>query len=417
MGVLPEPPAPETPSPPPRTGTAMPLANTAQTFGTVARTLHWLTALLILTAIPLGLIANALPYDTGEALALKAQVFSAHKTIGVAAFAVALARICWALSQARPAPLHPDRRLETRLAEAVHWLLYISLLTVPLSGWIHHAATTGFAPILWPLGQSLPFVPQSETVANVAASLHWLFTKLLTAAILLHVAGALKHHLIDRDATLRRMWRGTPAPATPRAHRSRGPLVAALAIYAAGAGLALALVSPDPQPAAAPAQTTQAGNWQVTEGTLSFTLRQMGATVEGRFAGWTAAITFDEAAPEGPAGRVDVTIDTSSLTLGSVTTQAKSADFLNIAAHPTATFTAEILRTATGYTATGPLTLSGRAVPVTLPFTLAIDGTTARMTGETTLDRRAFGIGGSYEDEATVGHAVTVAVALTATRQ
>ena len=43
--------------------------------------------------------------------------------------------------------LHPDRKTETLLAEIVHWLLYGSLILVPLSGWIHHAATEGFAPI------------------------------------------------------------------------------------------------------------------------------------------------------------------------------------------------------------------------------------------------------------------------------
>ncbi len=58
-------------------------------------------------------------------------------------------------------------------------------------------SVTGFAPIWWPFGQGLPFVPQSETVAKIAGSAHWWFSKLMIAAILLHVAGALKHHLID----------------------------------------------------------------------------------------------------------------------------------------------------------------------------------------------------------------------------
>ncbi len=397
----------------------MPLSNTSESFGAVARTLHWLTAFLILTAIPLGLYANALTYDTGDALALKAQVFSLHKTLGVAAFLVALARILWAIGQTRPAPLHPHRVAETRLAEAVHWLLYISLLAVPLSGWIHHAATTGFAPILWPLGQSLPLVPKSESVAATAASLHWVFTKLLAASILLHVAGALKHHLIDRDATLLRMLRGTASPATKHPHPTRAPLLAALALYAAGAGLAVALSAPQsgPGPVTAAAPVQQSGNWQVTDGNLTFTTRQMGATIEGRFAAWTAEITFDETAPEGLAGRVEVTIDTTSLTLGSVTEQARGGEFLDVKAHPTATFIADISRTPDGYSAKGPLTLTGASVPVTLPFTLTIDGDTAQMTGQAELDRRAFGIGGRYEDEKTVGFSVNVDVTLTAVRK
>ena len=140
----------------------MPAQNTLQRYGSVARTLHWLTALLILTAIPLGLVATDMPFDTGEALAAKANLFSIHKTVGVAAFFVALIRILWAFTQPRPVPLHPDRRAETWLADLVHWMLYVSMLAVPLSGWVHNAAVTGFAPILWPFGQTLPFVPQSE---------------------------------------------------------------------------------------------------------------------------------------------------------------------------------------------------------------------------------------------------------------
>ncbi|MDP4990023.1 MAG: cytochrome b/b6 domain-containing protein, partial [Marivita lacus] len=123
----------------------MPVANTTAQYGAVAKTFHWLTALGILAVIPLGIIANDLPYDTAEQLADKAWLFSLHKTIGVTLFFVALARILWALSQPKPAPLHPDRKTETLLAEIVHWLLYGSLVLVPLSGWIHHAATEGFA--------------------------------------------------------------------------------------------------------------------------------------------------------------------------------------------------------------------------------------------------------------------------------
>ncbi len=142
----------------------------------------------------------------------------------------------------------------------------------------------------------------------------------------------------------------------------------------------------------------------------------MGADVQGSFADWTAAIQFDETAVDGKHGNVTVTIATDSLTLGSVTPQAKAAEFFDTAAHPTATFTADILAADQGYTAQGTLTLRGMAKPVTLPFTLVLDGTTATMEGTTTLDRRDFGMGASYADETSVGFPVVVTVKLTATR-
>ncbi len=186
----------------------MSLTNTTDTYGGVAKTFHWLTALLILTAIPLGAVANALPYDSAEALARKATLFSVHKTVGLAAFVVALARILWALVQPKPQGLAGHGRAEAALAATVHWMLYGAMLVVPLTGWIHHAATTGFAPIWWPFGQDLPFVPKDDGIAAIFAGLHLVTKWVLIAAIALHVAGAFKHHLIDRDATLRRMLPG-----------------------------------------------------------------------------------------------------------------------------------------------------------------------------------------------------------------
>lgn len=197
--------------------------NTAQSYGSVTKTFHWLTALLILTAFPLGLIANGYPFDTADQLATKALLFSAHKTVGITAFWVAFARILWALPQKKPQPLHPERRLEHFAAETTHWMLYGAMMMVPLSGWLHHAATTGFAPIWWPFGQSLPGVPKSAALADVFAAWHWLFTKLLGLAVLLHIAGALKHHVMDRDDTLRRMLPGLRGAAAVHGGRNARP--------------------------------------------------------------------------------------------------------------------------------------------------------------------------------------------------
>lgn len=404
----------------------MPARNSDRSFGTVTRVFHWLTALLILTAIPLGVIANQLPYDTAEALARKAQLFSIHKTLGVAAFLLGLARILWALLERHPVPLHPERKAELTVAGAVHWLLYISLVAVPLTGWVHHAAVTGFAPILWPFGQTLPFVPQSEVVATASGAAHWVFTKLLGLAILLHIAGALKHHLIDKDATLLRMLRGVPAPARPTPVQRGGmPVLVAFVLYAAGAGIAALLVPngeavaaniPVAEGAVASEAADSTGNWRVADGTLGLTVRQMGADVSGSFATWSADIHFEEMATNGTHGTVNVTIDTASLTLGSVTKQALEAEFFDVANHPTATFTADIVAASDGYVAKGTLKLRGASQPIDMPFTLGISDDQARMVGTVTLDRRDFGIGPSYGDEGSVGFAVVVTVDLVAER-
>ena len=388
----------------------------ATTYGTVTKTFHWLTALLILTIIPLGVIANDLPYATNEELAFKAQLFSLHKTLGVIIFGVALARILWALTQTKPASLHPERRIEGFVADLVHWLLYISLVAVPLTGWIHHAATTGFAPIWLPIGQDLPLVPKDEGTAKLFAGLHWAWSKIMVAAILLHIAGALKHHVIDKDATLRRMWFGEPTGHTaPHSARPVAPL-AAVAVYLVVtlAGWTAGIYA-SPTPATAAALDEVASDWTVQEGEIAITITQFGSPVTGSFADWTSAISFDPEAT-GTVGTVETTIATGSLSLGSVTKQALEPDFFDAGSFPTAIFAADLIRNDDGYVAEGTLTIKEAVVPVSLPFTLDVTGDTAVMAGNVTLDRRDFAIGQSMADETNLAFPVDVAIALTASR-
>ncbi|MCM2561020.1 cytochrome b/b6 domain-containing protein [Lutimaribacter sp. EGI FJ00015] len=396
----------------------MPAQNTATRYGSVAKTLHWLTALLILTAIPLGLIATDMAHDItsqdSAALARVATLFSVHKTIGVTVFFVAVARILWALTQARPGLLNGDRRAEAFLAAVVHWALYGALVIVPLSGWVHHAAQTGYAPIWWPLGQTLPFVPQSTAWADTAGAVHWLATKVLIGALVLHIAGALKHHLVDRDGTLRRMLpgRAEAAPSTGQPGHA-APVAAALALWLGVLGWGVAGTAADTPEASLAGGT---GEWQVQDGRLSITVQQFGSAVQGQFGNWQADIAFD---PDSGTGEVAVRIAIPSLTLGSVTDQALGPDYFDAETHDTARFQAEIARAANAdraYVATGTLTLKGETVPVTLPFDLDLTDGVAQMEGGLTLDRRDFGIGTQMTDPAQLGFEVEVAVALTAER-
>ncbi|SEN63917.1 cytochrome b/b6 domain-containing protein [Palleronia pelagia] len=398
----------------------MQLANTDVTYGTITKTFHWLIALLILTNIPLAWLGENLPDQTSQDIARLSVIWSTHKTIGVAVFFVALLRILWALTQPKPAPVHPDRRAETLLAETIHWCLYAALVVVPLSGWIGHAASQGYAPIWWPFGQSLPLVPRSDAVEEAAKLTHWLFTWILIVSLGLHIAGALKHALIDRDSTLSRMWFGRAdlGRIAPAEHPGAAMLLAAT-IYVFGGVSVLALAyEPVEAPEvaeAAPAAAT-GGNWQVESGDIGITVQQMGSAIQGGFADWTAEIDFTEEVQDGTHGTVTVEIDIPSLTLGSVTSQALGPDYFAANDHPVAVYEATILPAEDGYLAEGTLSLAGQESQVDLPFTLTIDGDTATMNGTTTLDRRNFGIGDNQTDPSTLGFTVDVDIAVTATR-
>ena len=390
--------------------------NTHTTYGSVERGLHWAVAALLITGAVLGKVAYEWPYDTGEALATKATLFSAHKTVGVCVFFLALFRIGWALSQPRPRPLYPNRVWETRLASLIHWLLYGSLVLVPLSGWIHHAASSGFAPIWWPFGQSLPFVPKDPVLSARLGELHELCVKVLIVSLVLHIVGTLKHVFIDRDITLARKWSGRDPGELPEETNNVLSILMAGLIWTGTLVIGWAATIPETSEAsqAATVEEPENGNWTVMDGTLSIDVLQMGQTVHGQFDTWTARIDFDETIASGKAGTVVANIHTDSLNLGSVSTDAKGPDFIDALGHPIATYEADIMSSDTGYLADGTLSLRGATIPVQFPFTLDIAESVATMSGSVTLDRRDFGIGQSYQDEADVGFMVTVNVSLTA---
>ncbi|MCF2905006.1 cytochrome b/b6 domain-containing protein [Octadecabacter sp. CECT 8868] len=388
-------------------------ANTATRYGSIARFFHWAIALLVLVDIALGVLGKFIP-RTGDTVDVLQILYSTHKTIGVTVLLLAVLRVAWAFSQPRPTPLHPTRAVETFAAETAHWVLYASIFVLPLSGWVMHSAEVGFAPIWWPFGQNLPFVPKSEDLAHTAANVHWAAGIVLAATVAAHIGGALKHSMVDRDATLARMWRGTDA-GDPKfggaAHRA--PAGVALLIWGVTLGGALTVFAPsNHDEATLQTPSTQTGGWVVQDGTISITVMQIGAPVTGTFANWQAEIEYDT---DSGTGAVNALIETASVTLGSVTDQAKGPEFFDVQTFGQATFAGDITQVDGGaHTVVGTLTLVGQTLPVTLDFDLVIADGVAEMSGTTTLDRRDFGMGAAYPDETSVGFSVEVLIVLTA---
>ena len=184
------------------------LRNTRESYGLVAQVLHWATAALILVLLPLGLFMHELPESSAADVAYKAWFYSLHKTLGVTVFAVAVVRVIWAAIQPHPKLLNAERKLESLAAQTVHWMLYGAIICMPLTGWLHHSASVGFAPIWWPLPQDLPLVPKDPQLATFFGIAHFSTGILLGLTLVLHIGGALKHAVIDKDATLRRMIPG-----------------------------------------------------------------------------------------------------------------------------------------------------------------------------------------------------------------
>ncbi|WP_420567576.1 cytochrome b/b6 domain-containing protein [Thalassovita sp.] len=397
--------------------------NTFNSFGRISRLLHWTMALLILAMIPLGFVAENMAHainapgaaPTDSQMAQVITLFSLHKTTGVLVFFLALIRLVWMLTQPKPVSLHPENKLENFAAELVHYTLYGALVLVPLSGWLHHAAATGFAPIWWPFGQTLPFVPQDAALSQVFSVLHFLAIWVLIGALALHIAGTVKHHLIDKDSTLLRMARGVAA-GQPGKHSIALPVLAAMAIWVIVPLGAFAAGWFATGAQTGPKLEQVASDWQVQDGSLNISILQMGNTVQGSFADWTAQISYAEDTSVEKNGEVTVTIAIPSLTLGSVTQQAMGPDYFDAAQFATAVFQADLLRRDTGLVAEGTLTIKDISIPLSLPFTLEIADGVATASGSGQVNRLDYGMGKTVTDAGTLAFEVTIDFALTATR-
>ncbi|MEO0358432.1 MAG: cytochrome b, partial [Pseudomonadota bacterium] len=265
----------------------MSATNTAQHFGWVTKSFHWLTALLILAAIVLGVVANGAAYETSDQIAQKSWLFSFHKTIGLAAFFAALFRVLWAFTQKRPGKIGTTA-WENWLADVAHWALYASMIFVPLAGWVTHAASSGYAPIWWPFGQDLPLVPKSPALSVAAGQVHMAWEKILLVSIILHVAGAVKHHVIDKDATLRRMLPGQPKVTVHPKQATLIPPIVAAVIFGGVAFVAAAQADLDAPGSQVTLAQPVASDWVIQDGTVAITVTQFGSAVPGAFADWTA---------------------------------------------------------------------------------------------------------------------------------
>ncbi|MEJ8476146.1 YceI family protein [Roseibium algae] len=164
---------------------------------------------------------------------------------------------------------------------------------------------------------------------------------------------------------------------------------------------------------------TFAASWTVDKdaSSIGFEVQQGDAALTGSFGSWTADINLD---PDNiDAATISATIDTGSAATGNSQFDGMlpSPDWFSVEAFPAATFSSDNVTSVGGnaYQAAGTLTIRDISQPVTLDFTLDIDGDTAVAKGTATVERIAYQVGASVSP-AQVGESVAITLNLKATR-
>ncbi len=160
------------------------------------RILHWLIAGLVLLTWPLGLMIGFVKDD------VKLDFYLIHESIGFLVLWLMLLRIGARLTSS--APMVDAPRMEKVAAHAVHGLLYVFLIVMPVSGFLATNAH-GF-PLKW-FGLLTVWSPigKSPDIAFTLSAIHAWSAWILLALFALHFAAALFHHVIRRDGTLYRI--------------------------------------------------------------------------------------------------------------------------------------------------------------------------------------------------------------------
>ena len=173
-------------------------------FTRTAIILHWVTALIIAGAFPVGLLMGDMPISP-----LRIKVFVWHKWAGITVLLLSSLRLMWRASH--PAPPAPASMpgWQHRASQAVQWATYGLLFIVPLTGWMYSSAA-GYGVLYLNLIKLPDLVAKNKELADQLKDLHETLNWALFSLVALHAAAALKHHFIDRDTVLLRMLRSVP---------------------------------------------------------------------------------------------------------------------------------------------------------------------------------------------------------------
>jgi cytochrome b561 len=166
----------------------------------VAIVLHWLVAAIIVAGFLIGLqMADEPPSPT------RVRWINYHKWIGVTILALSLMRLLWRISHRPPGLPGSMRPWQRMAAQWVHRGMYLFFFIVPVVGWAYSSAL-GFHVVYLGLIRLPDLAPKDKALADVLIEVHATLAWTLAVLVGVHVAAALKHHFLDKDGLLLRMW-------------------------------------------------------------------------------------------------------------------------------------------------------------------------------------------------------------------
>ncbi|MDP3532077.1 MAG: cytochrome b [Alphaproteobacteria bacterium] len=178
----------------------MNLRNSDQSWGIVTQFLHWFIFAFLIGQITLGFVMGDFP-DGDE----KWKLFDLHKALGMLALLIIVLRLFWRFLNVVPKD-PPMPNWQKKSAQGVIWALYLSMLIIPISGYL--MSTLGGHPIkIFDLFTIDPIM-KNPAISKFANKVHEYMIWVIIGFTAFHIVGGLYHHFILKDNILRRMLPG-----------------------------------------------------------------------------------------------------------------------------------------------------------------------------------------------------------------
>jgi cytochrome b561 len=406
------------------------LLNTELEIGAITKFNHWVMAFLIFMLVVLGSYMVSLDYSPQ-----KLKLYDLHKSFGTLILIWVLVRVILNSVYKLPHKQQSYKKWELFLAKFIQCSLIALMVLLPISGWIM-SSSGGFSYKFF--GITIPdLVSKNSDIFEISKEAHELFVFLLLGLVFLHICGAIKHHVVEKDQTLLGML--------PRSY----PYVTffiIISLYAAGSFLFFGseLKQEDAQHLTTISEESEAKTmtdletdvalqkdvrlWQVQQdkSNISFNIDVSGEKVTGMFSTFSSMIYFDENDLENSYAKIIIELESVDTGRADRDSMVLDHAWFNTKQFPLAEFVTHniIKHENNSYLAESSLEIKGVKVPVNLVFTLepSINSEKGerqtRMRGHTVLNRIDFNIGSNeWLDPGLVAHSIEVEVDLVASSQ
>jgi len=342
--------------------------------------------------------------------------------------ALAIFRLAWRLFNTPPSLPSAMPQWQQLASHAAHWLIYLLIFCLPLSGWLMSSANaysvSWFNIFVFP-----DLIGADKSSASFFHSVHEIMTEVLFVIVVVHIVAALKHHYIDKDGVLGRMASAfgwlifiVTVVFVIGLFGRLGSSEIGEQVSEGGGKESLTTVAPinsqDGVSDAASVSELPIWNIDYQKSYIKFTADQAGAPFDGVWEQWQAVMQFD--AQQLDKSVFNVTIDTTRVNSKDAERDGYivGAEFFDTTVFKTATFVAQDFDAQTDlkFTSQGQLSIKGLSKAVLFTFTVTPQGDSVELIGSASIDRLAWNIGtGDWTDTSWVGQQVQVNVKVVAT--